>query len=119
MSENTQSTENTETSTENSTENSTETSTENEIVEINDLDTYNQESQVLLNINQSHLNSIISAIARGEKIVKFGDRYVEYRSISELLSAKSIIEAELAKQKTPRRSKITRLYAKGKGWRRK
>lgn len=87
--------------------------------EIVDIDTYNQESQMLLNPTQQQLNNIIQAIARGERTVKFGDRYVEYRSIDELIKAKSLLETELARKTTPRRSKITRIYAKGKGWRKK
>lgn len=88
-----------------------------EIIDISDLERYSQESLAFFNVTQEHLVNILKAIASGEKIVKFGDRYVEYRSVDELLKAKSLVEAELAKQN--RRCRTTRVYAKGKGWRRK
>lgn len=88
-----------------------------EIIDISDLERYSQESLALFNVNKEYLANILKAIASGEKIVKFGDRYVEYRSVDELLKAKSLVEAELAKQN--RRCRTTRVYAKGKGWRRK
>lgn len=87
-----------------------------QIIDISDLERYSQESSALFEVDKSHLQSILKAIAGGEKIVKFGDRYVEYRSVDELLKAKNLIEAELARQQTPRRNKLTRLYSKGKGW---
>lgn len=90
---------------------------DDEIIDISDLERYSQESLALFNVNKEYLANILKAIASGEKIVKFGDRYVEYRSVDELLKAKSLVEAELAKQN--RRCRTTRVYAKGKGWRRK
>lgn len=97
-------------------ENSENTENTEQIIDISDLERYSQESSALFEVDKSHLQNILKAIAGGEKIVKFGDRYVEYRSIDELLKAKNLIEAELAKQQTPRRNKLTRLYSKGKGW---
>ena len=88
-----------------------------EIIDISDLERYSQESLAFFNVTQEHLHNILKAIASGEKIVRFGDRYVEYRSIDELLKAKSLIETELAKNK--KRCRTTRIYSKGKGWRKK
>ena len=98
-------------------ENSENNENNEEIIDISDLERYSQESLAFFNVTQEHLVNILKAIASGEKIVKFGDRYVEYRSIDELLKAKSLIETELAKNK--KRCRTTRIYSKGKGWRKK
>lgn len=100
-------------------ENNEDNNSENneEIIDISDLERYSQESLAFFNVTQEHLHNILKAIASGEKIVKFGDRFVEYRSIDELLKAKSLIETELAKNK--KRCRTTRIYSKGKGWRKK
>ncbi|MFU8832111.1 MAG: phage head-tail joining protein [Wenzhouxiangella sp.] len=45
---------------------------------------------------QADLDRINSAIASGERRVKFSDREIEYRDISDMLLAKSQIEKELA-----------------------
>lgn len=45
---------------------------------------------------QSDLDAIRSAIAKGEKMVRFQDRSVEYRSIDELIAAEERIAAALA-----------------------
>lgn len=101
----------------NNSENSENNENNEEIIDISDLERYSQESLAFFNVTQEHLHNILKAIASGEKIVKFGDRFVEYRSIDELLKAKSLIETELAKNK--KRCRTTRIYSKGKGWRRK
>lgn len=101
----------------NNSENSENNENNEEIIDISDLERYSQESLAFFNVTQEHLVNILKAIASGEKIVKFGDRYVEYRSIDELLKAKSLIETELAKNK--KRCRTTRIYSKGKGWRKK
>lgn len=101
----------------NNSENSENNENNEEIIDISDLERYSQESLAFFNVTQEHLHNILKAIASGEKIVKFGDRYVEYRSIDELLKAKSLIETELAKNK--KRCRTTRIYSKGKGWRKK
>ena len=98
-------------------ENSENNENNEEIIDISDLERYSQESLAFFNVTQEHLHNILKAIASGEKIVKFGDRFVEYRSIDELLKAKSLIETELAKNK--KRCRTTRIYSKGKGWRKK
>lgn len=101
----------------NNSENSENNENNEEIIDISDLERYSQESLAFFNVTQEHLVNILKAIASGEKIVKFGDRFVEYRSIDELLKAKSLIETELAKNK--KRCRTTRIYSKGKGWRKK
>jgi hypothetical protein len=46
--------------------------------------------------SSSDLAAIEAAIARGERVVQFGDRSVTYRSIDELLQAKADILRDLS-----------------------
>lgn len=63
---------------------------------------------------QKHLDAVERAIARGEKIVRYEDRTVEYRSVDELVLARDLIRTELAQSSGPR-SRVVRLYHGGKG----
>ncbi|NWL09016.1 phage head-tail joining protein [Pseudomonas hunanensis] len=63
---------------------------------------------------QAHLAAVEGAIARGERIVRYSDRTVEYRTVDELIKARDLIRTELA-QATGRRSRVVRLYHGGKG----
>lgn len=63
---------------------------------------------------QKHLDAVERAIARGEKVVRYTDRTVEYRSIDELLKARDVIRTSLTDAAGPR-SRIVRLYHGGKG----
>ncbi len=47
---------------------------------------------------QAQLDAIESAIASGELTVHFGDRTVTYRSMDDLVKARSMIKDELATQ---------------------
>lgn len=67
-------------------------------------------------ITQSDIDRINAAIAKGEHIVRFADRMVEYRSVDELIKARNAMAAELTKTQNPRRSKIVRIYHAGKGY---
>lgn len=53
-----------------------------------------------------------AAIARGEQTVAFADRTVTYRSVSEMLRALQVIEADLATQATTPRPRYYKAYAK-------
>jgi hypothetical protein len=63
---------------------------------------------------QKHLDAVERAIARGEKVVRYTDRTVEYRSIDELLKARDVIRTSLTDAAGPR-SRVVRLYHGGKG----
>jgi hypothetical protein len=63
---------------------------------------------------QAHLAAVERAIARGEKVVRYSDRTVEYRSVDELVRARDLIRTELTKAAGPR-SRVVRLYHGGKG----
>jgi len=61
-----------------------------------------------------HLEAIEGAIARGEKVVRYGDRTVEYRDVDDLLKARDEIRTSLVNAGPPR-SRVIRLYHAGKG----
>lgn len=63
---------------------------------------------------KAHLDAVERAIARGEKIVRYTDRTVEYRSVDELMRARDLIRSELVQSAGPR-SRVVRLYHGGKG----
>lgn len=67
-------------------------------------------------ITQQDIDKIDRAIAKGESVVRFADRTVEYRSVDELIKAKNAMQAELSKAMNPRRSRVTRIYHAGKGF---
>ncbi|MFK1433015.1 phage head-tail joining protein [Pseudomonas aeruginosa] len=60
-----------------------------------------------------HLAAVETAIARGERKVRFRDREVEYRTVGELLEARDEIRAALAENKP--RARAYRLYHAGRG----
>lgn len=63
---------------------------------------------------KADLATVERAIARGEKIVRYSDRTVEYRTVDELIKARDLIQSELVNAAGPR-SRVTRLYHGGKG----
>ena len=67
-----------------------------------------------MSFTQKHLEVIERAIARGEKIVRYNDRTVEYRTVDELLKAREEIRTSLINAAGPR-SRVVRLYHGGKG----
>jgi hypothetical protein len=67
-----------------------------------------------MSFTQKHLDAVEAAIARGEKIVRYTDRTVEYRTVDELLKAREEIRSSLINAAGPR-SRVVRLYHGGKG----
>jgi len=63
---------------------------------------------------KAHLDAVERAIARGEKIVRYSDRTVEYRTVDELIKARDLIRTELTNAAGPR-SRIVRVFHGGKG----
>lgn len=63
---------------------------------------------------KADLARVERAIARGEKIVRYEDRTVEYRTVDELVQARNLIQSELVRGAGPR-SRLTRLFHGGKG----
>jgi hypothetical protein len=67
-----------------------------------------------MSFTQKHLDAVEAAIARGEKIVRYTDRTVEYRTVDELLKAREEIRSSLINAAGPR-SRVVRLSHGGKG----
>lgn len=67
-----------------------------------------------MSFTQKHLEAVETAIARGEKTVRYTDRTVEYRTVAELLQAREEIRQSLVNAGAPR-SRMVRLYHGGKG----
>ncbi|VVP32980.1 phage head-tail joining protein [Pseudomonas fluorescens] len=67
-----------------------------------------------MSFTQKHLDAVEAAIARGEKVVRYTDRTVEYRDVDELLKAREEIRTSLISAAGPR-SRVVRLYHGGKG----
>ncbi|MPS98668.1 MAG: hypothetical protein E2581_09225 [Pseudomonas sp.] len=63
---------------------------------------------------KAHLDAVERAIARGEKIVRYSDRTVEYRTVDELIKARDLIRTELTNAAGPR-SRVVRVFHGGKG----
>lgn len=71
-------------------------------------------------VTQSDIDALNSAIAAGERMVRYRDRTVEYPTISELIAARNDLRTELAAQEqaassTPR-PRITYLTQIGRGY---
>lgn len=64
---------------------------------------------------QDDVVRIERALSKGEHIVRFADRTVEYRSVQELIEARDRILNELSKGGR-RRARLVRLFHAGKGW---
>ena len=63
---------------------------------------------------QDDVVRIERALAKGERIVRYADRTVEYRTVQELIEARDRMLLELAKT-GPRRARLVRLFHTGKG----
>ncbi len=64
---------------------------------------------------QDDVVRIERALAKGEHIVRFADRTVEYRSVQELIEARDRMLNELSKAGR-QRARLVRLFHAGKGW---
>lgn len=70
---------------------------------------------------QADIDALNAAIASGEKQVALGAQQVTYRSISELITARNDLQAQLDAQNvaaglTAKKSRVTRLYQSGRGY---
>lgn len=66
-------------------------------------------------ITQQDIDRLDAAIARGERVVRFADRTVEYRSVDELIKARNDLRNEMSKASPTRRPRVARLFRSGKG----
>ncbi len=72
-------------------------------------------------ILQTDIDALTEALATGERMVRKGDKVVEYRSVDELLAARNALQAQFdAEQATAgtvsARPRQTRLYHGGRGY---
>lgn len=73
-----------------------------------------------MTVLQSDIDALTEALATGERLVRHGDKTVEYRSIAEIREARSLLIAEKTAQddatSTAPRPRQTRLYHSGRGY---
>ncbi|MCO8167858.1 hypothetical protein NJC40_08710 [Pseudomonas sp. 21LCFQ02] len=67
-----------------------------------------------MSFTTKHLEAVEAAIARGEKVVRYADRTVEYRDVDDLLRAREEIRSSLASS-GPARPRAFRLQHGGRG----
>lgn len=72
-------------------------------------------------ILQTDIDALTEALATGERMVRKGDKVVEYRSVDELIAARNALQAQFdAEQATAgavaARPRQTRLYHGGRGF---
>lgn len=71
-------------------------------------------------VSQSDIDALTEAIATGERVVRKGDKTIEYRSVAELMAARDRLLAELsaadAAAAGATRPKQTRIYHGGRGY---
>lgn len=72
-------------------------------------------------VQQSDIDALTAALAAGERMVRKGDKAVEYRSVDELLAARNALQAQFDAEQasagtTTPRPRQTRLYHGGRGY---
>lgn len=72
-------------------------------------------------ILQTDIDALTEALATGERMVRKGDKVVEYRSVDELLAARNALQAQFdaeqaASGAVATRPRQTRLYHGGRGY---
>jgi len=72
-------------------------------------------------ILQTDIDALTEALATGERMVRKGDKTVEYRSVEELLAARNALQAQFDAEQAvagsvPPRPRQTRLYHGGRGY---
>jgi hypothetical protein len=71
-------------------------------------------------VSKTDIDALNTALAAGERMVRSGDKSVEYRSVAELIRARddlvNQLAAETAATAGTARSRQTRLYHAGRGY---
>ena len=70
---------------------------------------------------QSDIDALTEALATGERMVRKGDKVVEYRSVDEIIAARNALQAQfdgaqVAAGAATARPRQTRLYHGGRGY---
>jgi hypothetical protein len=61
--------------------------------------------------SQAQLDSLETAIAQGTKMVRYGDKHIEYRDMAEMLRLRDMMKRELGQ--TAKDQKIFPTFSKG------
>lgn len=72
-------------------------------------------------ILQTDIDALTDALATGERMVRKGDKVVEYRSVDELIAARNALQAQFDAEQAAAgtvaaRPRQTRLYHGGRGF---
>ncbi|MFH1493750.1 MAG: hypothetical protein ABIG70_03015 [Pseudomonadota bacterium] len=71
-------------------------------------------------VSQSQIDSLNAAISLGERVVRKGDRMIEYRSVAEMIRARDDLVAQMAAETVASggrpRPRQTKLYQSGRGF---
>lgn len=54
-------------------------------------------------VTQTDINNLNTAITQGEKVVRIGDKWVEYRSVDQLIKARDDAQRQLNSSSTRKR----------------
>lgn len=70
-------------------------------------------------VTQADIDALNAALATGERIVRLGDKTVEYRSVTDLIAARNDLQKQLADAANAAagttRQRQTYLYQSGRG----
>ena len=74
-----------------------------------------------MSVSPIDLDALTEALATGERMVRKGDKVVEYRSVDELLAARNALQAQFDAEQASAgavsaRPRQTRLYHGGRGF---
>jgi hypothetical protein len=68
-------------------------------------------------VTQTDIDNLNAALASGEKIVRIGDKYIEYRSPEAIIAARNDLQKQLNAQRSSPRGKIFYVTQTGRGYR--
>lgn len=68
-------------------------------------------------VSQADIDALNHALTNGERVVKSGDVYVEYRSVKELIAARDALLAQMDSEAAVQRPRQTILVHGGRGFR--
>jgi hypothetical protein len=70
-------------------------------------------------VSQDDIDALNAALASGERLVRHGEKTVEYRSVDEILKARNDLVAQQQRelgQRTGPLTRTTRIYHAGRGF---
>lgn len=67
-------------------------------------------------VQQSDIDALNSAIAQSEKIVRIGDKLVEYRSVEAMILARNDLLSQMAAASDTKRPRVVYLTQSGRGY---